>query len=135
MNPESNISLELKLNMKKKTDDEKVSEYMKLLVHPLKKEMEAVREIIKNSNPNIAERIKWNAPSYYYKEDLATFNPRAQQHIHIVFHHKSIPEIKSDLLEGDYKDRRMMYLRNMKEIKQHKKELERIMNELVGNVT
>ncbi|MGZ5189489.1 MAG: DUF1801 domain-containing protein [Flavisolibacter sp.] len=117
-----------------KSDDEKVNEYMELLVHPLKKEMEAVRAIIKNSNPKIAERIKWNAPSYYYKEDLATFNPRAQQHIHIVFHHKTISEIKSDILEGDYKDRRMMYLKNMKEINQHKQEMQRIMNELVGQV-
>ena len=117
-----------------KTETDQVDEFMKKLVHPLKAEIEVVRTIIKNSNPKIAERIKWNAPSYYYKEDLATFNPRAEQHVHIVFHHKLIPEIKSDLLEGDYKDRRMTYLRNMKEIKAHKKELERIMNDLVKRI-
>ena len=51
--------------------------------------------------------------------------------VHLVFHHSSIVKIKSGLLEGDYKDRRMMYLRTMQEVEANKKELENIMNELV----
>lgn len=109
-----------------------VKKYMASLKHPLKEEIEAVRKIIRGANKNIAERIKWNAPSYYYKEDMVTFNPRTDRHVHLVFHHKSIAKIKSPLLEGDYKDRRMMYLHNMKEIKSAKKEIERIMNELIN---
>jgi len=35
------------------------------------------------------------------------------------------------LLEGDYKDRRMMYFENMKEIRARKKELTRIIQELI----
>ena len=115
----------------KPADTEKVNEYMSKLNHPLKTEMEAVRLIIKNANSKIAERIKWNAPSYYYKEDLVTFNPRATQHVHLVFHHPAIVHIKSNLLEGDYKDRRMMYLSNTQEVKANKKELEKIMTELM----
>ena len=104
---------------------------MKALDHPLKKEIEAVRNIIKNSNSKIEERIKWNAPSYYTTEDLLTFNPRATEQVHLVFHHPLIVKIKSPLLQGDYKDRRMVYFKNMKEIRSNKKELERIINELV----
>lgn len=114
----------------KKTADP-VEAYMNELSHPLKKEIEAVRTIIRRSSKSISERIKWNAPSYYYKEDMVTFNPRATGHVHLVFHHPGIVKIKSALLHGDYKDRRMAYFKDMKEVKAGKKELERIMNELV----
>jgi hypothetical protein len=63
-----------------------------------------------------------------------TFNPRAEDRVHLVFHHPTIVKIKSPLLEGNYKDRRMVYFADMKEIKENKKELERIMNELVAIV-
>jgi uncharacterized protein YdhG (YjbR/CyaY superfamily) len=113
-------------------DAVKVDEYMKKLQHPLKAEIDTVRSIIKKSNPAISERIKWNAPSYYSKADMVTFNHRNQKQVHLVFHHPAIVKIKSPLLEGDYKDRRMLYLKDMKAIRANKKELERIMNELVG---
>lgn len=118
----------------KKPDTVIVTDYMDALKHPLKTEMEAVRTIIKNANPKIAERIKWNAPSYYFKDDMVTFNHRTAKHVHLVFHHPSIANIKSKLLEGDYKDRRMMYLRNMQEVEANEKELTRIMNELIDMI-
>ncbi len=120
-------------NKKVKDDAEIVTEYMDNLAHPLKAEIEAVRIIIKNANKEIKERIKWNAPSYYYKEeDMVTFNPRATKHVHLVFHYPDIATIKSEILKGDYKDRRMAYLQNMEEVKLYKKELELIMTKLVA---
>lgn len=107
-----------------------VNAFMLQLDHPLKDEIEAVRAIIKAS-PNICERVKWNAPSFFYIDDLATIHVKAKQHVHLIFHHPAIVKIKSALLEGDYKDRRMMYFENMKEVKARKKELTRIINELV----
>ena len=118
----------------KKTDAEVVSEYMQQLTHPLKAEIEALREIIKNANPTISERIKWNAPSYYAKEDFLTFNHRMTDKVHLIFHHAKIAEINSPLLEGDYKDRRMVYFGNMEAINQNKLELQRIINELMAAI-
>lgn len=105
---------------------------MQQLNHPLQAEIEAVRSIIIKANKKIAERIKWNAPSFFYIEDLATIHVKAQQHVLLIFHHPAIVKIKSAFLEGDYKDRRMMYFNNMKEVKARKPELTRIINELVG---
>jgi len=113
------------------SDAEKVKAYMALLEHPLKAEIEAIKEIIQNSNSKINERIKWNAPSYYYKEDLVTFNHRNQKQVHLVFHHPTIVNIQSGLLEGDYKDRRMTYFADMAAVQANKAELEKIMNKLV----
>lgn len=115
----------------KLTDADKVQEYMTGLRHPLKAEMEAVRLIIKNADKRISERIKWKAPSYYYKDDMVTFNGWAATTVHLVFHHPAIVKIKSDLLEGDYKDRRMMYFTDMADVKKKAKELEKIVKELV----
>lgn len=104
---------------------------MDKLEHPLKNEMEALRTIIKNADSKIGERIKWAAPSYYYKEDLVTFNPRDQTLVHLIFHHPNIEKISSPILEGNYVSRRMTYFRNMDEIENNKAEIERIMNQLV----
>jgi hypothetical protein len=114
------------------TDAEKVAEYMRELDHPLQAEMEAVRVIIKQASNKISERIKWAAPSYYCgKSDLVTFNHRAQDRIHLVFHHPAIVLIPSDLLEGAYKDRRMAYFYSMEDVEAKRLELARIVNALI----
>lgn len=116
---------------KKQSDAEKVSEYMTQLEHPLKTEIEAVRNIIKDTDSRISERIKWAAPSYYYKEDFVTFNHRAQDCVHLIFHHPNIEKITSPILEGNYVSRRMTYLRNMEEVETQKAEMERILKQLI----
>ena len=116
----------------KPTDTEQVDEWMKKLAPNLKPAVEAVRKIIKTAAPELNERIKWNAPSYYHKEDIVTFGPiKAKDKILLVFHHPSIIKIRSALLQGNHKDRRLVYLNSMKEIREAKTELERIVKESV----
>ena len=116
----------------KLSDSEQVELYMKTLsAHPMLAEVEALRTILKKSSAKLNERIKWNAPSYYYKEDIVTFGPRKDDKVLLVFHHPHIVKIKSDLLEGDYKDRRLAWFSSMKEIKSNKKNLTTIMKLLV----
>src|SRR5690606_21547998 len=99
-----------------------VDQFMLELSHPLKAEVEALRTIIKGVDKNINEEIKWKAPSFNYKgEYLVTFNLRDTKRIHLVFHNPMISKVKSDLLEGDYKDRRMTYFADMKDIKKKQK--------------
>ncbi len=131
MAAKSKTSVPGKVRAVKLTNAELVANYMDQLDHPLQAEIEAVRTIIKNASSQINERIKWNAPSYYYQEDLLTFNLRAQQHVHLVFHHPAIVHIQAAILEGDYKDRRMVYFKNMAEIEHRKSELERVVQALV----
>lgn len=115
-------------------DAEQVAEFMARLEHPLKAEIEAARAIIKSASPKIAERIKWNAPSYYTAEDLLTFNPRTTKNVQIVFHHVAITEVRSALLEGNYKDRRLVHLNDMADLEAKREELERVLREYVDLV-
>ena len=102
------------------------------LSHPLKVEIEAVRAIIKGVSKDINEEIKWKAPSFNYKgEYLVTFNLRETKRIHLVFHNPMIPKIKSQLLEGDYVDRRMTYFSDMKEINAKKAEFQQVLKQLI----
>lgn len=109
-----------------------VDRFMLELSHPLKVEIEALRSIIKGVDKNINEEIKWKAPSFNYKgEYLVTFNLRDTKRIHLVFHNPMIAKVKSDLLEGDYKDRRMTYFADIKEIKAKQKELIKVLKNLI----
>lgn len=110
-------------------DAEQVKAWLDKLSPELSKATNAVRKIIKAAAPKLNERIKWNAPSYYYKEDVVTFGPSKNGMILLVFHHPLIVKIKSPLLEGDYKDRRIVYLKDAKAITAAKSELERIIKE------
>jgi len=116
--------------MTKKTK-ETVDEFMARLDHPLKAEVQALRHIIKGVNPNITEQIKWNAPSFSTTDYIATFNLHATQHVHLVFHNPAIASIKSDLLEGDYVDRRMAYFATMDDAVAKKGALEEVVRQLV----
>ncbi len=128
---------------KKKTtklsDEEQVTNYMQTVEHPLKEEMEVLRKIIKGVDKRIGERIKWNAPSYYHLQDMVTFGPVRPgspqgDKLLLVFHHPFIIKIKSSLLEGDYKDRRLVYFADKKEVTSGKKELVRIISELIKGI-
>jgi hypothetical protein len=114
----------------KKTED--VNDYMERLDHPLKAGVQIIRQVIKGIKTDIIEEIKWNAPSYRYKDYIATFNLRDKNRIHLVFHNPRTPLVKSDLLEGNYPDgRRMAYFYDMTDIEAKKVELERVVQEIL----
>jgi uncharacterized protein YdhG (YjbR/CyaY superfamily) len=111
---------------------EQVNEFMDKLDHPLKAEVQMIREIIKNVNKDITEQIKWNAPSFsYHGEYLVTFNLRRTEQIHLVFHNPFIAKVPSKLLEGDYKDRRMAYFTGTNDIQAKRSLLEKALKDLI----
>jgi uncharacterized protein YdhG (YjbR/CyaY superfamily) len=118
------------LSSKNKTVE--VNEFMDKLDHPFKAEVQVVRDIIKGVDKDIAEEVKWKAPSFNYKgEYLVTFNLREEKRIHLVFHNPMIARVKSELLEGDYADRRMVYFVNMQDVKANKSALEKVLKGLI----
>ena len=116
----------------KPSAEEQVAAFMDRLAPDIKVEIETVRKIIKKAAPALQERIKWNAPSYHYlQQDLITFGPHKNGKTLLVFHHPLIVKIKSPLLEGDYKDRRLIHFSGKADLSKKKKELVRIIRELV----
>ncbi|MBL7804643.1 MAG: DUF1801 domain-containing protein [Saprospiraceae bacterium] len=114
------------------TDADKVIAYMQALDHPLKAEVELLRDIIRSAHPGLSERIKWNAPSYYTQADLLTFNLHDKKVIRLIFHHPAIVEIASPLLRGEYKDRRLAFFESRAAVETQREELVRVVRELIG---
>jgi hypothetical protein len=109
-------------------DRSAVEAYFREIDHPFKAEMEAVRTIILGVSDKISERIKWNAPSFFYKEDLGAFNPRATEYAHLIllFPGGAGMDDKSPLLEGNHKDRREAKFHSMDDVKAKKRALEKL---------
>ena len=116
-------------------EQSELESWLKKFRHPLSKEINDLRKIIKDTDSRIKERIKWNAPSYYAGEDFLTFNHRATDNVHLIFHHPLIEKIDSPLLEGDYKGRRMIYFKNRTEVKRKEKEFKRVIRELLSKMS
>jgi len=116
------------------SDEELVNLYMSKLKGEQKSDIDAVRALIKKSSTKLSERIKWNAPSYFYKQDIVTFGPYKTNKVLLVFHHPAVVKVKSALLQGDYKDRRLVYFKNASDAEQNKKELARIIKEIIKQI-
>lgn len=76
---------------------------MQQLEHPLKAEIEAVRQLLLGAHPSITEGIKWKAPSFRTNEYFATVNVRCQDAVQIILHlgAKVRPDIRERITVAD----------------------------------
>ncbi len=84
--------------------------------NPMKPVVMAVREAILASDDRMSETIKWQAPTFIYKGNLASFFPKAKVHATLMFHKGA--EIAGDFpsLEGDGKEARTMKFADLAEV-------------------
>jgi hypothetical protein len=83
--------------------------------HPLKDAMLRVREIILEE-PRMDESIKWKTPTFSYRGNLASFNPRTKAYVSLLFHSgASIPGVHQRL-EGGGDVARYMRLADLDEV-------------------
>ncbi|GEM_PF-1168677 len=58
--------------------------------HPLKEAAVIVHQAILDSDPLVAQHIKWNAPAYYYAGEMPPFDPKTYARDIVVFNiHKN----------------------------------------------
>ncbi|HEX3081730.1 MAG TPA: DUF1801 domain-containing protein [Candidatus Saccharimonadia bacterium] len=112
-----------------------VDAFMAELSHPLKAEVQALREIMKGISPGITEQIKWAAPSFSYKDDyVMTMNLRNPKDLMLVWHHPRTREVKSDILVDPKPDgRAFSHFANMSELEASRGEIERVVKELIAS--
>lgn len=63
-----------------------VGQFMAAMTHPLKRELQFLRETILAADTAIGEGIKWNAPSFHTSEYFATFNLRSVDRVQLIMH-------------------------------------------------
>jgi hypothetical protein len=69
--------------------------------NPLKDVVRQVREVILDTDERVSEVIKWQAPTFVYKGNIASFFPKAKQHVTLMFHQGASIDDPHGLLEGD----------------------------------
>lgn len=60
-----------------------------------------IRDFILDVNPGLAEAIKWQAPTFMYKGNIASFFPRSKKNVTLMFHQGASIRDDGRLLEGD----------------------------------
>lgn len=71
--------------MSRRTDSA-VDAFLAHLDHPLKAEIEAVRALVLGLGPEVAEGIKWKAPTFRTTDDFATVNLRSLGSLQMILH-------------------------------------------------
>jgi hypothetical protein len=113
---------------------------MEKLEHPLKEAIEQARAIILDSDPQISEHIKWNAPSFLYNgEDRLTFNLHHRDRIQLIFHRGAKVkdsqgfefEDSTGLLEWVTADRAKLTLLDMQDLDAKKMALRKVVNQWI----
>jgi hypothetical protein len=62
--------------------------------------VQLVRMAILDASPEVSEAIKWQAPTFAYKGNIASFYPKAKSHVSLMFHQGATLPDPTGLLEG-----------------------------------
>jgi hypothetical protein len=61
----------------------------------------AVRDLVLEADARVGECIKWQAPTFVYEGNIASFFPRAKKHVSLMFHSGAALPDPSGILEGE----------------------------------
>ncbi len=69
--------------------------------NPQKPLVLAVRDAVLDADPRVEETIKWQAPTFMFKGNIASFYPRSKRAVSLMFHTgASLPD-PDGVLEGE----------------------------------
>lgn len=94
--------------------------------NPQREAVARVREIILSADERITESIKWKAPTFEYKGNIASFFPRAKKHVSLMFHQGAKIPGDHALLEGDGDTSRSAKFADAADIEAKKGQLEAV---------
>lgn len=106
--------------------NETVDAWMAGYDNPMKPVVEAVRTIVLAADQRVQETIKWQAPTFVYKGNIASFFPKSKKHASLMFHQgASIPGDFTSL-EGEAKDGRTMKFADLDDVAAKADDLRRV---------
>ena len=94
--------------------------------NPMKDVVQRVREIVLDTDPRVDECIKWQAPTFTYEGNLASFFPKSKQHASLMFHLGARIPGRHKRLEGTGNTSRVMKIDSVAEANRAKPDIEKI---------
>jgi hypothetical protein len=111
--------------------------------HPLRDDIDLVREMLLAAAPGVVEGIKWSAPSFRLADDFATFHLRSTEEVALILHtgaKKKVLTVPMDLndpeglIERLAPDRCMVRLGAGKTLRARQPALEAILKQWIGSL-
>ncbi|MGL4254847.1 DUF1801 domain-containing protein [Microbacterium sp.] len=78
-----------------------VDAWLEAYDNPQRPLLAAVRAVVLDADPRVTETIKWQAPTFVYRGNIASFFPKAKAHVALMFHTGATLDDPTGLLEGD----------------------------------
>jgi hypothetical protein len=94
--------------------------------NPRKDVVLRMRDIILTADPRIGECIKWQAPTFTFEGNLASFYPKSKLHASLMFHTGARIPGRHPRLEGTGDTSRVMKIGSVAEADAARPDLERI---------
>jgi hypothetical protein len=69
--------------------------------NPQRELVSRIRDFILSVDPGLTEAVKWQAPTFIYKGNIASFFPKAKKNVTLMFHQGASLQDELGLLEGD----------------------------------
>ena len=101
----------------------KIDTWLEDYDNPMKFVASAVRDIIIESDARVSEDLKWQAPTFMYKGNIATINPRSKKHVSLMFHKGALIDGNFPNLDGDGKEARTFKITDIDDLKAKQDEL------------
>ncbi len=103
-----------------------VEDWLEKYDNPMKPVVLRIREIILNSDKRIDECIKWQAPTFTYKGNIASFFPKSKKHASLMFHQGAKIPGSHALLQGEAETGRTLKITSVEEAENNRKAIEKI---------
>lgn len=105
-----------------------VDDWLAAYDNPMNQVVSAMRDVILGADPRVTEAIKWQAPTFVFNGNIASFFPKAKKHASLMFHKGA--EISGDFpnLVGDGKEARSFKVDSLDDLKSKRDELTAIIN-------
>jgi hypothetical protein len=118
--------------------NEEVSKFLDDLTHPLRKEIDQLRQVVLSANVGLSENIKWNGPNFCFQgEDRITMRIHPPKQLQLIFHRgakvlaqpvERLIQDSSNLLIWKTNDRAVLTYKSMEEVLSSKLALTKIVN-------
>jgi hypothetical protein len=100
-----------------------IDQWLDAYDNPMKPVVIAMREIITQADPRVEECIKWQAPTFTYKGNIASFHPNSKKHASLLFHKGAEIEGNFPNLQGDGKEARTFKVSDLDDLAEKQDEL------------
>jgi hypothetical protein len=96
--------------------------------NPMAPVVQRMREIVLGADPRIDETIKWQAPTFTYKGNLASFYPKSRQHASLMFHQGALIPGIHPRLEGTGDTSRVLKIATVEDAEAARPDIEAIVH-------